>query len=195
VDGKTRLATVKNDGLVILDATDGKTLAFQEWKTRFSTNANTPLVHGSRIFVSTGYNRGCALFEFSGDSLQQIYTSKDMSNHMSNCVLLGDYLYGFDGNTHTGQTRLLKCLEFGTGTERWSQAGLGIGAICASGERLIILSEKGELVIAAATPEKFTPLKRAQVSTGRHWNVPVLAGGFIYVRNAAGNLVAIDVRK
>ena len=44
--GKTCLATIKTDGLVILDASNGKTLAFQEWKTRFSTNANTPIVRG-----------------------------------------------------------------------------------------------------------------------------------------------------
>ena len=193
-DGKTRLATIKTDGLVILDASDGKTLAFEEWKTRFNTNANTPIVRGDQIFISTGYERGCALYRFTGDTLQLVYTNQNMSNHMANCVLVGDHLYGFDGNTHTGRTRLLKCLEFETGEERWSQAGLGIGAICAAGGRLIILSEKGELVIAEAEPEKFTPLARAQVSSGRHWNVPVLANGIIYVRNAAGKLTAIDVR-
>lgn len=195
VGGKTRLATIKTDGLVILDAADGKTLAFEEWQTRFNTNANTPIIRGDQIFISTGYERGCALYRFTGGALEPIYTNRHMSNHMANCVLVGDHLYGFDGNTHTGRTRLLKCLEFKTGEERWAQAGLGIGAICAAAERLIILSEKGELVVAEAEPEKFTPLNRAQVSSGRHWNVPVLANGFIYVRNAAGKLTAIDVRQ
>lgn len=192
--GRTLLATIKTDGLVVLDAENGKTLAFEEWQTRFSTNANTPIVRGDQIFISTGYERGCALYKFTGDALEQIYTSKNMSNHMSNCVLLGDQLYGFDGNTHTGRTRVLRCIDFATGDVRWTQSGLGIGAICAAGDRLIILGEKGELVIAEATPKQFTPLKRAQVSSGRHWNVPVLANGFLYLRNAAGKLVAIGVR-
>ncbi|MGI9244729.1 MAG: PQQ-binding-like beta-propeller repeat protein [Verrucomicrobiales bacterium] len=191
--GKDFLATIKNDGLVILGAADGKTHAFEEWKTRFSTNANTPIVRGDQLFISTGYGRGCALYKFSDDSLEPVYTSKNMSNHMSNCVLVGDHLYGFDGNTHTGHTRVLKCLEFSTGDERWSQPGLGIGALCAAGDRLIILSEKGELIIAGANPEKFAPIQRAQASSGRHWNVPVISNGFIYVRNAAGRLTAIDV--
>ena len=193
--GKSYLATVKTDGLVILDAKDGKTVAFNEWKTRFSTNASTPIVRGDKIFISTGYKRGCGLFKFTGDALEEVYTSDSMSNHMANCVLVGDHLYGFDGNTHTGQTRQLRCIDFSTGKVRWSQNGFGIGALCAAGDRLIILSEKGELVVAAATAEKFSPIERAQVSTGKHWNVPVLANGFIYVRNAAGKLVAIDVRK
>ena len=184
---------MKNDGLLILDAADGSSLAFKEWRTRFSTNANTPIVRGDLIFISTGYQRGCGLFKFTGNSLDEVYTSKKMSNHMSNCVLQGDFLYGFDGNTHTGRTRELRCIEFATGEERWSQGGLGIGALCAAGDRLIVLSEKGELVIAAAKPGKFESINRAQVSSGRHWNVPVLANGFIYVRNAAGKLTAIDV--
>jgi len=199
--GKKRLATIKTDGLVILDPESGKTLAFEEWKTRFSTNANTPIVRGDKIFISTGYGRGCALFHFTDDRpaahgrpiLGQVYTNKNMSNHMSNCVLVGDHLYGFDGNTHGGGKRQLKCIDFATGKEVWAQGGFGVGAICAAGDRLIILGEKGELVIAKASPEKFSAISRAQVSTGRHWNVPVLANGFIYVRNAAGKLVAIDL--
>ena len=189
------LATVKTDGLVILDAADGTTLASEDWETRFSTNANTPIIRGDQIFISTGYGRGCALFRYTGESLEPVYSSKNISNHMAGCVLVGGQLYGFDGNTHTGQTRLLKCLDFSTGEERWAQAGLGIGALCAAGDRLVILSEKGELIIAEASPEKFSPLHRAQVSSGRHWNVPVIANGFIYVRNAAGRLTAIKVSR
>ncbi len=193
--GKSLLVTLKTDGLVVLDAESGKTLAFEEWKTRFSTNANTPIVRGDRIFVSTGYGRGCGLFQFTASSLKEIYTSKEMSNHMANCVLVGDHLYGFDGNTHTGRTRVLKCIDFATGKERWAEGGFGIGAITAAGDRLIVLSEKGELAIVQATPKKFSSIHRGQVSKGRHWNVPVLANGRIYVRNAAGDLTCIDVRK
>ena len=93
--GKLHLATVKTDGLVILDGSNGKTVASKEWKTRFSTNANTPIVKGDKIFISTGYQRGCALFKFTGAGLEQIYTNKSMSNHMSSCVLIGTHLYGF----------------------------------------------------------------------------------------------------
>ena len=113
---------------------------------------------------------------------------------MSNCILIGDHLYGFDGNTHTGQTRQLRCIRLADGEVCWSQSGLGIGALGAAGDRLIVLSEKGELIIAEANPQKFAPISRAQVSSGRHWNVPVIADGMIYVRNAAGKLSAIDVK-
>lgn len=190
---RSYLATVKTDGLLILASDTGKQVAFEKWKTRFSTNANTPIIKGDRIFISTGYQRGCALFKFTGKSLEKIYENKEMSNHMSNCVLIGEHLYGFDGNTHTGQIRQLRCLEFATGKVKWSESGLGIGALCAAGDRLIILSEKGEIVAARATPDGFKPSTRAQASSGRHWNVPVLSNGFLYVRNAKGRLSAFDL--
>jgi hypothetical protein len=62
--------------------------------------------------------------------------------------------------------------------------------------RLIITSEKGELVIARADPQKFDVLARAQVlPKTKCWTSPVLANGRIYVRNAAGDVACVDVKK
>jgi len=60
--------------------------------------------------------------------------------------------------------------------------------------KLVILSEKGELVIADASPEGFKELARAKVLKGTCWTVPVLSGGRIYCRSHEGDLVCIDVR-
>ena len=60
--------------------------------------------------------------------------------------------------------------------------------------KLIVLSERGELIIAESSREQFKPIARAQVLGGKCWTVPVLANGQIYCRNAAGNLVCLDVR-
>jgi outer membrane protein assembly factor BamB len=60
----------------------------------------------------------------------------------------------------------------------------------AAGGKLIVL-DRGELIVAEATPDRFTPLARAQVLGGKCWTVPVLAGGAIYGRNAAGHLVRV----
>jgi outer membrane protein assembly factor BamB len=60
--------------------------------------------------------------------------------------------------------------------------------------KVIILSEKGKLVIAEASATGIKALAQAQILTGKCWTVPVLANGRIYARNAAGDLVCIDVR-
>ncbi len=188
------LATLKTDGLVILDAKTGKTVAFQDWRTSFRTNSTTPIVVGNKIFISTGYRRGCALYEFDGKNLRQIYTNKNMSNHMNNSVLLGEYLYGFDGNTHQAGPKQLVCMKFADGKVQWRQEGYRCGSLMAVQDKLLVLGETGNLALGAASPKGFKPTTEAQILRGRCWTVPVYSGGRIYARNAAGNLVCVDAR-
>jgi len=61
--------------------------------------------------------------------------------------------------------------------------------------KLIVLSDEGELLVGPASSKGFTPSARAKVLDGKCWTVPVLANGRIYCRNAAGDLVCLDVRR
>jgi hypothetical protein len=62
----------------------------------------------------------------------------------------------------------------------------------AAGDRLIVLSDQGELSVVRANPAKFELLARFQVIGGKCWTSPVLAQGRLYVRNAKGPLGAVD---
>ncbi|MDG1831590.1 MAG: PQQ-like beta-propeller repeat protein [Verrucomicrobiota bacterium] len=192
---KMYLATLKTDGLVVLDAQTGKTVAFQDWRTSFRTNSTTPIVIGNKIFISTGYQRGCALFEFTGNALRQIYTNKNLSNHMNNSIVLGDFVYGFDGNTHGRGPKQIVCMRLADGTVQWRKEGYGCGSLMAAQNQLLILGEKGKLALGLASPKGFTPTVEAQILQGRCWTVPVFSNGRIYARNAAGILVCVDTRK
>ena len=116
-----------------------------------------------------------------------------MRNQFNSCVLLDGFLYGFDGNA--GPKADLKCLEFKTGRMKWSEEKLGAGALMAADGKLIILSDKGELIIAAASAAAFKPIARAQVTGGKNWTTPVLSNSKIYCRNAKGDLVCLDVKE
>lgn len=112
---------------------------------------------------------------------------------MNPAVLVDGYLYGLDGDA--GNKASLKCLEFATGAQEWEQPNIGTGGLIAAAGRLIVLSSTGELIIAAASPAGFQPAARAKVLSGKCWTAPVLANGRIYCRNAAGDVVCLDVRK
>ena len=73
--------------------------------------------------------------------------------------------------------------------------GFGMGSVTVADGKLIVLGEKGNLVVAQASPEGYKPIAQATVLTGKCWTVPVLANGRIYVRNAKGDVVCLDVRK
>ena len=85
-------------------------------------------------------------------------------------------------------------MEFQTGKVRWSQERFGAGSVTLAGNRLLIVRENGELVLAAASPEGFTPVARAQILPGVVRAYPAIAGGLLYVRNEK-TLVCLDLRK
>ena len=109
-----------------------------------------------------------------------------MKNHFSSSVLWKDHLYGFDDST-------LACLDLADGAVKWTQGGLGKGSLMLAGDKLVIQSETGDLVIAQAAPESFQEIARAKVLKDRCWVVPVLANGRIYCKNNKGDLVCLDV--
>ena len=193
---KTLIATLKTDGLVILNAKDGATVAFEKWETSYRTNSTTPIVSGDKIFISTGYRRGCALFKFKGNALTKIYEKKTLSTHMNNAILVGDYLYGFDGNVHMAGPKDLVCINFSTGEEQWrDKSNLQVGSLIVADNRIIALGQRGEAAIATVSPKGFKPIVREQVIGGRCWTSPVLANGYLYLRNARGDLVCLYLRK
>lgn len=181
----------KNSYLEVNAKTGAKTWEFP-WSTRYDVNAADPVVSGNQVFISSGYNKGCALIKTGGE-LQTVWQNKELKNQMATCVLLDGHLYGFDGN-NTESRSPFKCVEFATGALKWEDVNIGPGALMAADGKLIVLTGKGELIFAKASPEKFDVISRAQVLTGKCWTAPVLSNGLIYARNSTGDVICLDVR-
>jgi outer membrane protein assembly factor BamB len=161
------------------------------WLTTYGCNAASPIVFGSKAFLSSGYGRGAALLNMRTNSYEVIWQNKEMQNQLNSSVLLDGYLYGFDGDE--GGEMTLKCLEFETGKVAWSEGGFGSGSLLAANGKIIVLSQQGELIVAPASSSGFLPTSRTKVLEGKCWTVPVLSNGRIYCRNAAGDLVCMDL--
>jgi hypothetical protein len=56
------------------------------------------------------------------------------------------------------------------------------------------MRETGELILAAASPDAFRPLARAQILPATVRAFPALADGLLYVRNEK-TLVCLDLRR
>ncbi|MBI2947342.1 MAG: PQQ-binding-like beta-propeller repeat protein [Verrucomicrobia bacterium] len=172
---------------------DGLPLWSHSWVTKWDINAADPIVFDDKLLIST-FDRGCALLKVSSAVPTVVWENSSMANHFNSCVVLNGFAYGVHGNTDHPD-RDLRCLDLATGQMKWRHAGFGLGSLMAADGKLIILSERGELVVAEATPKRFQPLARAQVLGGKCWTVPVLAHGRIYCRNAQGTLICLDVRR
>ena len=187
--GRTLLVTLDCNGLRLVNSVDGTEVAFKEWKSPYQTNSTTPIISGDTIFISTGYKVGCGMFRFRINSLEPIYVNHEMRNHFSNSVLHDGHFYGFDGDSHSSRNVTLTCLEATTGKSVWKQRGLGCGSMMIVDGRLLVLSDQGDLVLVEASPASFNELARSPFLEGRCWTVPIVSGGRVYGRNAAGKLV------
>ena len=163
------------------------------WLTQYGVNAADPIVDGTRIFLSTGYGKGGALFDLTGAEPKEQWKTKALRTQMNPAVLYSGHLYGVDGDTT--EKASLKCLDVTTGVMKWTHPGFGSGAVIVAGGKLIGLGGTGELFIAPAVPTEFATTTRVQVLGGKTWTTPVLANGRLYCRNSRGDVICLDLRR
>ena len=171
-------------GLVDLDPANGQVRFSFPFRSRSSAsvNAATPLVVGNQVFISASYGTGAALLEVNGSAYKKVWANDDsISNHYSTCVYRDGFLYGFHGRQEEGQA--LRCVQFSTGKVMWSMDGYGAGTVTLAGDRLLILRENGELVLAPASPDGFHPSAHATILDKVVRAYPALADGRLYARN------------
>ncbi len=179
--GVRQVVFFTGSGLVGLSVEDGKLLWRYPWETNDCCNIATPVAVDQYFFISSGYDRGCALLEITkqGDGAWRavpVYSHKRMRCHFSSPVLYHGFLYGFDNE-------FLTCMDFRTGKIQWKQRGFAKGSLFIADGHLIILGEDGNLAIAEANSEAYRQSSSFLFSQQRCWSVPVLAAGRLYVRD------------
>jgi outer membrane protein assembly factor BamB len=185
--------------LVALDPANGKVLFQYPFRPpiRSSVTAAAPLVADDEVFLSASYGLGAVLLKITPDGPKKIWSGDDiLSNHYATSVCLNGFLYGIHGRTDPGfePPASLRCVDLKTGKVRWQQEGFGAATLTLAGDQLFILTEKGELIRAPATPSAFKPLDHAQVLPTQVRAHPALANGFLYARSK-DKLVCLDLHK
>jgi hypothetical protein len=143
--------------------------------------------------VSAQYGPGAAVFRLQGKTLTELWASDDvMSNHYATSVHHDGHLYGYHGRQEFNPS--FRAVDLRTGTVRWSESRFRAGSVILAGDRLVIVRETGELILAAASPDRFRPLTRAQILPATVRAYPALSNGHLYVRNES-TLVSLDLRK
>ena len=179
---------------VCVDASNGTEVWRHKWMTRYGVNAADPIVVDDTIFISSGYGKGATLVKWpeQGEP-DKIWQNREMQTQMNAPVLIDGHLYGISGNEGQDGTSL-RCLELASGEVKWSDTGVGHGAVMAVQGQLLVITESGELQVAPATPTEYKPTFRQKVIEPKVWTVPVFANGRVYCRNASGKFVALDMK-
>ena len=192
VNGKEQVVLSTRRAYKGVDPSNGAVLWEHTWNTSYGVNAADPILSGTKLFISSGYNKGCAVLDLASATPSEVWRSRVMKNQFNSSVLIDGHLYGSDGDE--SKQASLKCIDFATGVEKWNAAEVGFCSLMAADGKLIVMTAKGELIIAKASAAKFEPISRTPLLTGRCWSVPVFANGRVYVRNAAGDVVCANVK-
>lgn len=195
LDGALRAVFFTRAGLAVVVPADGTLIAVHPWRSRqhASVNAASPLAIGTnRIFLTTSYDTGATLLEIRNGKVGTIWSNDEsLSSHYASVVHRNGLIFGFHGRQETGAS--LRCIDAATGKVRWSRDGLGSGSLLLAGDRLLVLTERGELIAAPAVAEGFRPLARAQVLGTGTRAFPALAHGLWFGRDTK-KLVCLDLR-
>jgi len=190
VNGGTQVVFFTAERAVGLDANDGRLLWEYGRPSNNVANVATPIARANRVFISSDYGTGGGVIEIKADNkAQEVYFTKEMRNHHSSSVLVGDYLYGFSSS-------ILTAMKFDTGEIAWRDRSVGKGSLVYADGNLYCFSENGVVGLVEATPNGYHEKGRFRIQQGSlpTWTHPVVAGGRLYLRDQ-DTIYAFDVRE
>ncbi|HXV75284.1 MAG TPA: PQQ-binding-like beta-propeller repeat protein [Candidatus Polarisedimenticolaceae bacterium] len=159
---------------------------------RGETHAMPVFIPPDRIFASGAEGIGARLLRVGNDAdgkvaVEELWSDRFMRNHFSSSVAIGATVYGFDNAT-------LKAISLDDAKLSWAKRGLGKGSLIYADGNLLVLSDRGELLLVRASPDAFTQHGAVQALDGRTWTAPSLSRGRLYLRDQK-QMVAYDLRQ
>ncbi|NQT21414.1 MAG: PQQ-binding-like beta-propeller repeat protein, partial [Planctomycetes bacterium] len=172
-----------------VDAENGKVLWRFPWQTRYDVNAAVPIVFKNFVFITSGYNHGCALLQVGPGKAEAVWENKEMQAHFNSPIMHKGFIYG------TGDPGFLMCLDPKTGKPTWKQEGFEKGGIIAVDGTIIAVDGKnGTIIMAALDPKGYKELGRIKAPLGgKSWTAPIVADGKLIVRNEKA-IVCLDIK-
>ncbi len=191
---ESALAVLGTRTLFVVRQSDGTPLWQVDWPTKMGENSADPIPFENKLYLSSWWGMGAAVFDPNNDSEEPLWRNSEFQNHISSPVLHEGFFYGFDGPVHRKtEPGALRCVDAKNGKTVWTMEGLK-GSLIVAHERLVILTNDGQLLVADATPTGYKERARANGLGKRTWHPPVLHQGRVYIRDADGAAMCLDLR-
>lgn len=176
------------------DIATGKRLWTMKPKRDNDYNVPTPIPFGDQLLVTTE-NNGTRLYSFNSDGTiipQPAATNMDLTPETHTPVVVGKHLYGI--------WKDMVCIDLSNCLKTlWTHDDAAFAdhtSIIAAGDRLLISTMEGELLLVQADPKKFKLLGRMKVFEGEKglYSHPALVGNRLYYRSS-DSIVCIELPK
>ncbi len=177
--GQRQILVQTRTTLAGVDMDSGKELWSLKIEAYQGMNILTPTVFGDAVFTSS-YGGKSLLIDITKDDAG--WHAKERWSHksegyMSSPVIIDHYAY-----LHLRNQRFM-CLDLKTGEAKWTSTPFGkYWSMIASGDRILALDARGELLLLRANPEKFELIERRKLTDQQTWAHLAVAGNQLAVR-------------
>ena len=196
IGGERQIVTLTQNSAIGVRASDGKLLWSKEMRTFMEMNITTPLLYEDQILIG-GYHWGNALLSVEPDGsadqpwqVSDVWTTKRHELYMDSAVLVGDHVY-FRSNKRLG---ILVCVDLRTGEQCWQgpPQAARYATFVVMGERLLVLTDNGEIKVIPADPTGYRELASWTVADTPVFAHLTVAGSRMYVKDEA-HLAAFEI--
>ncbi len=190
---KRQIVTITGHHVVGIDISDGNMLWSFPFTNRFFEHPNTPVYHDGMLFCTSSYGVGSIMLKLKdgGQNVEKVWGSAELDSKTGHFLKIGDYIYG-SGDYGKGSWY---CIDWKTGDIKYRDNQLATGAIIAADGMLYCYSNKGDMALVKAMPEKFDIISQFKITMGteQHWAHPVIHNGILYVRHG-NTLMAYKIK-
>ena len=169
--GSTNLClSFVREGFLAVDVVTGHPRYYAPFRSPIdaSVNAASPLVIGNQVFLSSCYDVGAGLWEWNRTdkarqfSFTNLWKRKEVLDcHYSTPVSYNGFLYGFHGRQE--RRPVLRCIKLKDATVQWEEYCGGAGNLVRLKNRILVLTERGELLVFTAQSKEFGLLHSQQI--------------------------------
>jgi outer membrane protein assembly factor BamB len=187
IGGVPQIVTMTNSSIVSLDAAKGAELWSVPFPDEWHENIVTPIWTGTHLIVS-GTRQGTQALTVTNAggrwTAARVWQAPQHSMYMSTPVVADGVIYGLS-DKRRGH---FVALDAATGAVKWATEGREgeYASVLLAPEHVIFLTNTNRLIVARRSAAAFQIEKQYTVGQAETWSIPVLLGGDLLVRDAAG---------
>ena len=204
--GRRCVVAFLQNALIIFDLQTGRLLWRERYSRGYDEHAAAPLYDEPYLMVSCPFQYGADCYRLAAAEAESagsdagesdapaiaatlVWSTRELSNDTASSVLVDGHVYGFDirdpqARANRPSRGTFKCLDLVTGEVLWSTDRVGHATVIVADGKLILLNDKGELLMARASPGGYEELARTDVFGGEIcWTAPALHRGRLYLRS------------
>ena len=194
LNGRRIVVVLLHGALTLIDLHSGELL--QEWTAlqAHEGHATMPLYQEPFLVLTSPFRAGAEVLRIVEDSdslvkLRRHISIRKMSNDVASSLLLDGTVYGFDLRDISSKPRrpsrgTFRAIDLETGDVLWSDDGPGHTSLLGADGKLFMLNDRGEVILARASREKYEELGRINLFGDEIcWTAPALSNRRLFVRS------------